>query len=83
MNMMSDKVAHHEKFGFINCDLPEIVETKEQNSFYFLWYSFHIGIVFIKQNIWFLIVLSAKSKINDSFDHHNFAGRRLVFGQPF
>ena len=30
-----------------------------------------------------MIVLSAKSKINDSFDHHNFAGRRLVFGQPF
>ena len=56
---------------------------KLKNSFYFLWYSFHIEIVVSKQNIWFLIVLSAKSKINDSFDHHNFAGRRLVFGQPF
>ena len=35
MNMMSDKVAHHEKFGFINCDLPEIVQTKNKTVFPF------------------------------------------------
>ena len=40
MNMMSDKVAHHEKFGFINCDLPEIVETKEQFLLFMIQFSY-------------------------------------------